>query len=344
MHGVPDATAPWLRSGRAVERTELDGLVRALIEAARQRARLRRRRRAAAVGIALGIAAAAYLAVNEVTGRVAHASAGVAPFAVKGPAGRRSQIVFATAGATGGTIYRIFADGSGLESLAKTRAYAWAPVLSPDGRKIEFTAEGRGGRSIIVMNDDGSGRRQLVVNGEFASWSPHGRRVAFDRQMTTGGGIYVVSAAGGARPRRLTAVGAFPDWSPDGSRIAYLGPTGIHVMNADGSHNRLLFRSTIALPAWSPDGSKIAFQKGGRVYVVNADGTGLRQLRPHIDGKMSDCRIAWSPDGQRLILNPYRLGRLYVMNLDGSHLAPLTGLPAHFGGCGVSWRHIAGAK
>jgi Tol biopolymer transport system component len=318
--------------------------VRALIEEARQRSRLRRRRRAAAVAIVLGIAAAAYVGVSQVTSKAAHASTRVAPFAVKGPAGRRSQIVFAVAGPTGGTIYRIFADGSGLEPLTKTRAYAWAPVLSPDGRKIEFTAEGRGNRSIIVMNDDGSGRRQLVVNGEFATWSPDGRYLAFDRQMTTGGGIYVISAGGGGHPRRLTNVGAFPDWSPDGSRIAYLAPTGIHVMNADGSHNRLLFRSTIALPVWSPDGSKIAFQKGGRVYVMNADGTGLRQLRPHIDGKMSDCRVAWSPDGQHLVLNPYRLGRLYVMNLDGSHLAPLEGLPVHFGGCGVSWRRVAGAK
>lgn len=337
------------RHAGLLERGALEELVRALIEEAWQRARRRRRRRVVAVGIALGIAASVYLGVSQVVSNSARASAAVQPFSLSGPAGKREQIVFAAFNRLGGrSVYRIFADGSGLKPLTNGREILWSPVLSPNARRIEFTVQGRRRRSIVVMNDHGGQRREVVVNGEFATWSPDGRMLAFDRAWTShraSGGIYVVSASGG-RPRRLTSgrFAALPDWSPDGSRIAYAdGHGGVRVMNADGSHDHLLARHVgVIAPVWSPDSSKIAFRSAGRMYVVNADGTALRMLAPHFAWKTSDCPVAWSPDGRRLLFTPYHW-RLWVMNLDGSHLAPLKGLPLKFGACGASWRRIARA-
>lgn len=86
----------------------------------------------------------------------------------------------------------------------------------------------------------------------------------------------------------------------------------------------------------SPDGRRIAVVKGMNVYVMSSDGSDLVQLthcdplgtRRHppdscyiIDG------VAWSPDGSRLVFaqQTFRgVGRLFVMNEDGSDIRQIT--------------------
>jgi imidazolonepropionase-like amidohydrolase/Tol biopolymer transport system component len=103
------------------------------------------------------------------------------------------------------------------------------PRLSPDGKKLAFTALER----VYVMDyPKGSPRRVSTLEaGEHQpSWSPDGRHVVYASWSDADGGhLYRAAADGGSgAPQRLTEIASFysdPVYSPDGQRIvAVRGP------------------------------------------------------------------------------------------------------------------------
>ncbi len=96
------------------------------------------------------------------------------------------------------------------------------PVVSPDGRKLAFTAFDR-----LWVKDMPSGEARRVTNSEVGEyhpvWSPDGSRLAFvSWDDSVGGHIITVTADGSGQAQRITAVPALYynlAWSPDGERI-----------------------------------------------------------------------------------------------------------------------------
>ncbi len=79
-------------------------------------------------------------------------------------------------------------------------------------------------------------------------------------------------------------------------------------------------------PAWSPLGNWIAFaSKVGEsewaLFLVRPDGSDLTRLT-YNGGEYP----AWSPDGTKIVFLAYRnkIGRLYIINADGSSERQLT--------------------
>lgn len=109
------------------------------------------------------------------------------------------------------------------------------PTLSPDGKKVAFTAFNR-----VYVKDLPDGKpTRLTSNGsdgEFMpAWSPDGSTIAYVTWTRAGGHIHSIPAGGG-NPRRLTSTASFyayPTYSPDGSKIVFVNGTVEEQLFAD---------------------------------------------------------------------------------------------------------------
>jgi Tol biopolymer transport system component len=115
--------------------------------------------------------------------------------------------------------------------MVRARLIRW-PVLSPDGRRLAFTAFNK----VWVMDWPSGMPRRLTTSsvGEFMpAWSPDGRYVVYVTWSEQGGHIFRAAADGGSPPEPLTRRPAYyssPVYSPDGSKIIFIsGPTHQHL-------------------------------------------------------------------------------------------------------------------
>jgi TolB protein len=174
----------------------------------------------------------------------------------------------------------------------------------------------------------------------FPTWSPDGKKLAFDTPYQDPRGanvIWIINADGtGLRDISQHGVGEWrmPHWSPDGRNLVHLryigiGTSEIFVMDTSGQSPVRLTQnvSDDRYPKWSADGKMITWTTlppGGKlleVWIMNSDGTGQRKL---IDGSYP----AFSPDSRTTVfsaLNP--AGNkivLWRIELDGTNLRQLT--------------------
>lgn len=180
------------------------------------------------------------------------------------------------------------------------------PAWSPNGRRIFYQIEPKGGRSILCSASADGGDVRRITDGsigfDYPALSPDGRKIACNgpgfkvyTMNIDGSGLREIGTPGVARMR--------PVWSPDGSKLAYgllrgsppNHTTEIGVMDADGGHDTAITRDGTVneFPCWSPDGKRIAFQScrdgNFEIYVMNADSSGVGRLTddPKFDGAPS---------------------------------------------------------
>ena len=250
-------------------------------------------------------------------------------------------------------IYTVEPDGAGLHKLTNDTKNDFAPVWSPDGRKIAFfqsnsephhdgmyshPPEAEPPISIIVMNADGSGQHIVAPKASHSfrnlSWSPDSTELAVECSQngsSEGNGQICVINIDGSVMRRVApadVLATWPDWSPDGRWIAFVGEpdsdqdVGIYVVSPDsGTWHRVLKNAHDPAPiSWSADGQMLAFIQGGSargaspamVSVIDVNGSRLHNL--DMGGLITD-RVAWSPDGNQLLVVS---GGITVVNADGS--------------------------
>jgi Tol biopolymer transport system component len=157
-------------------------------------------------------------------------------------------------------------------------------AISPDGKKLAFSATVPPGKSsqVFLADADGSNTKLMVSDSPsyFHGWSPDNKTLAFVAQRNKSGqyDVYSVPATGGAETQLNFNIhhDDGPDYSPDGKWI---------YINSDRSGKEAIWR----FPA---DG---AGQDDAKAEMVVSDG--LEDWFPHI-----------SPDGKKLVYISYPSG------------------------------------
>jgi Tol biopolymer transport system component len=277
------------------------------------------------------------------------AAAGPATPAEHPPPSLEGRFVFQAA--SGGDIYAVNADGSGLRRLTQGMDPSW----SPDGKQVVF-ARWTEPWGIYAITADGSNERLLFSSSVARSpvFSPDGSQIAF--HFTTEGwhpawkfwidgfGWYYIErgykqtewhlgvlnlADGRLHEPYCDNVSYSPTWTVDREWLVYDGEQGLMISEANGANN-LPFADNPRdyFPVMSPDGSQVAIQHWQHdhweIYIMNADGKGRRPLTgssPLLERRPHNVSPAWSPDGSQIAFLSDRSGEweFYVMDADGSN-------------------------
>jgi Tol biopolymer transport system component len=218
-------------------------------------------------------------------------------------------------------------------------------ALSPEftigeAAKIAFTRmdNGQCRHQLYTINTDGSDAHKLStcdqvdglqIEDNDPSWSPDGRRIAYERyDGCCDRRIYVMNADGSDAHVVINTPGSWdehPDWSPQSDEIVFennaaLPDGGLSVVRSDGTGLRHLGVFGFK-PSWSPDGAKIAYILNSTLRIINADGSGDHAVTsPFVD---SASAPSWSPDGARIAFVGEHDEEIYVMSADGSDVHQL---------------------
>lgn len=214
--------------------------------------------------------------------------------------------------------------------LVKLRQIS-SPVLSPDGRRVVFTALSR----LWIMDLPSAAPKRLTSGDaqEFMpAWSRDGRWIAFVTWGRDGGHVWKIAATGGT-PVQLTRRAAFyrdPVWSPDGQKIVFVSGSRqarlesernatleVRWISSDGGESTRItsargrsrphfakdpnrvYLSADAPPSWSAE------QESEGLISMRLDGTDKR-AHVKITGESEPkpraaSLILLSPDGQRAL-------------------------------------------
>jgi Tol biopolymer transport system component len=233
-------------------------------------------------------------------------------------------------------------DGSDLRNVlsppgGERAASNVAPAVAPDGVTVAFqrAEAGPGGGQepyIYLMPLDGSKPERRLTRGAAPeldpTWDPHGRRIAFSRQVKGRFDLFACRRDGSGLVRLTNTPGADEfgaAWSPGNDQIAfarYEGPAesgsgDLWITSPDGRMERSLLgdEHDYGAPSWSPDARRLAFLMDGHVAVMDVEGGVPRPLTPA--GALKETRPSWSPDGRRIAFTRDP-GTILTINPDGS--------------------------
>jgi len=262
--------------------------------------------------------------------------------------GMQGRFVFQVG--SGGDIYVVNADGTGLRRLTQGMDPSW----SPDGTQVVF-ARWTEPWGIYAINADGSNERLLFSSSVARSpvFSPDGSQIAFHfttegwhpawRIWIDGFGWYYIErgykqtewhlgvlnlADGRLHEPYCDNLSFSPTWTVDGERLVYDGEQGLMISEANGANN-VPFTDNVHdhFPVMSPDGSQVAIQHWQHdhweIFATGADGAGrwpLTSSSALLERRPNNVSPAWSPDGKQIVFLSDRGGEweFYVMNADGS--------------------------
>jgi Tol biopolymer transport system component len=204
-------------------------------------------------------------------------------------------------------------DGRPLGTRTIARHVRGFVEWSPDGQSVFFT-RGRGyysSRRLYAVSPDGGPRRRIAGNVSYISHarvSPDGRWVLFRRDA-----LWIAATDGSGAERRI---GYNPGYLGlygwlDGGRAIFGGKARHHhpVITTLAGERRVLgvkfFGGQYTL---SPDGRRVAWVRYGEVGSARVDGSDERVVaRFSANNNTVDVdTLAWSPDGSRLLVEPYK--------------------------------------
>jgi Tol biopolymer transport system component len=226
--------------------------------------------------------------------------------------------------------------------------------FSPDGREIAFTSPSMEPSppqgsceeycqrwQLWLVGRDGSGLRQLSLDGRAPRFSPDGRRLAYlqgPRGESAGGYLTVLELATGATTGFGFVDANPPSWSPRSDELAYstygTGSFG-SVFVATLSPRRATRRAGRGeAPLFSPDGRSIAYVSragltvqqlvSGRTVVVAPAAQVAYDLGTDTPPRLAWCGPRWLVYAAITRTSPFESEQVFRVRADGTHRGPLT--------------------
>ena len=242
----------------------------------------------------------ASLCGSLLTSSVSQATIRFARFPAPSPDGK--QVAFSWQG----DLWLAPIAGGVAQRLTVHPAYDFAPIWSPDGKKIAFTSDRHGNDDVFVLHlDTGVVQRLTYFSARDRAWgwTPDSRAVLFEsrRESEPYGadfGAYVAPLDGGTPYRLHKASGSPFALSPDGKRLAFVrrdsawwrkGYKGsaqgdLWLLERDTNrYVRLTDTDTPdTFPLWGADGRTLYFvsERDGtaNLYAIDANTRRIRQL------------------------------------------------------------------
>jgi Tol biopolymer transport system component/C-terminal processing protease CtpA/Prc len=189
--------------------------------------------------------------------------------------------------------------------------------LSPDGKKIAFTARGE----IFAASAKDGGDAMRVTNSPAPEgsivWSPDSRKLAYTSTRNGFSQIFLYDFTQN-RETQLTntsGVDTAPTFSPDGKMLAFeRDAKELRVLDLEAKQERVLATGYLDRPpfdaarplVWSPDSRYVAFMNvGGRafknLYIAAAQGGAAKPVT--FLANVFANSLAWSPDGTYLLFD-----------------------------------------
>lgn len=242
------------------------------------------------------------------------------------------------------TLHIVRADAAGIPwtDLSEGDVIEAEPVLSPDGKKIAFTAVNadKSAADIYTMKVDGTGRTHVThspaqMAAMSPSWSPDGHKLVYaalpmEDQKSSEATLHVMDADG--KNDKVIGRGMFPVWSKD-NKITCTGEGGLdgaaYIMDADGKNRKKLAAEAL-IGGWSSDGKHLAYTNGSNMnlaHVLVADGNGAHPVKVTGTEFEHEYGAQWAADGKHLLFNrivdnPIALGIMQVFAADAEGKNP----------------------
>ncbi len=184
-------------------------------------------------------------------------------------------------------------------------------------------------------------RLQLIEGGEYPSWSPDGKLIAFLKRTDLGSRywraneLWIMDPAGQQARKLYTGQFYNPhlSWSLDSRLLAFevdeAGERYIYTVDWKFGRIKQLVRGES--PAWSPTSNRLVFRRREKdmdvVYRINSDGSDLRSIArvPIERSRRSYTYLSapsWAPDGTRVAfgVNNANYVGVRIQDIDGERL------------------------
>ncbi len=210
--------------------------------------------------------------------------------------------------------------GSGYAWSPGRGFFAYEPAVPCAEKQRSLYACYRGSGNVFVAREDGSEKRKVTA-GHLMGWTADGR-VAFFRSYQRATPRAFDLETGSTGPVVPSWKDGLPVWSPDRRYVAAVTGPGVVVARADGRIVQTIrSRLAISMIAWSPVGRRLAFTTSGfpdphQLFVVDRPAAKPRLI--FVADSWHFDWIAWSPDGERLLLDDESRDRWLLFRTDRS--------------------------
>ena len=218
-----------------------------------------------------------------------------------------------------GEVWVAQVDGDEVQRLTPSAAADWAPVPSPDGKRVAFLTT-RGHKAEAWVADADGRKPQRLADADTVSrlvWAPDGKSLLVLRKS---GSVAVrFGAAPTTQDLKMQAALPTASWSPDGRKILYTGVekgrTALMVHNVAGNTGRALLGGVSEKTpgdrhgAWDAQAKQVAFVRGAEVWVAAGDGKNPRRLAALAGDDLDIADVRWAPGGDRVLVTLTRYAR-----------------------------------